>query len=124
MTTPAIYTAMRSFGPITTPDGHYFAMSDNRDNSTDSRVWGVADRNQIVGRAVGIAMSFDPAGTLSPRWDRFFRSLPPDRFPALVALGEHVWVDNRDERFTAGLNVLVDGLEHARTSATAEEGQA
>jgi AcrR family transcriptional regulator len=46
----------------------------------------------------------------------FFRSLPPDRFPALVALGEHVWVDNRDERFTAGLQVLVDGLEHARRS--------
>jgi AcrR family transcriptional regulator len=47
---------------------------------------------------------------------QFFRSLPPDRFPALVALGEHVWVDNRDERFTAGLQVLVDGLEHAHNS--------
>jgi AcrR family transcriptional regulator len=46
----------------------------------------------------------------------FFRALPPDRFPALVALGEHVWVDNRDERFTTGLDVLVDGLEHARRS--------
>jgi AcrR family transcriptional regulator len=47
---------------------------------------------------------------------QFFRSLPPERFPALVALGEHVWVDNRDQRFTAGLQVLVDGLAHARTS--------
>jgi TetR/AcrR family transcriptional regulator, tetracycline repressor protein len=47
----------------------------------------------------------------------FFRSLPADRFPALVALGEHVWVDNRDERFTAGLDVLVDGLEQARRHA-------
>jgi AcrR family transcriptional regulator len=47
---------------------------------------------------------------------QFFRSLPPDRFPALVALGEHVWVDNRDERFTAGLQVLVDGLEHTRNT--------
>jgi len=46
----------------------------------------------------------------------FFRSLPPERFPALVALGEHVWLDNRDQRFTAGLDVLVDGLEHARRS--------
>jgi AcrR family transcriptional regulator len=45
---------------------------------------------------------------------RFFRSLPPDRFPALVTLGEHVWVDNRDERFNAGLDALVAGLEHAR----------
>ena len=47
---------------------------------------------------------------------QFFRSLPADRFPALVALGEHVWLDNRDERFTAGLDVLVDGLEQARRS--------
>jgi AcrR family transcriptional regulator len=47
---------------------------------------------------------------------QFFRSLPPDRFPALVALGEHVWLDNRDERFTAGLDVLVDGLEQPRRS--------
>jgi AcrR family transcriptional regulator len=43
----------------------------------------------------------------------FFRSLPPERFPALVALGEHAWLDNRDERFTAGLDVLIAGLEHA-----------
>jgi AcrR family transcriptional regulator len=54
---------------------------------------------------------------------QFFRSLPPDRFPALVALGEHVWVDNRDERFRAGLDVLVSGLEHTRNSPTAQEGQ-
>ena len=46
----------------------------------------------------------------------FFRSLPPDRFPALIALGEHVWLDNRDERFATGLDVLVDGLAHTRRS--------
>jgi hypothetical protein len=44
----------------------------------------------------------------------FLRSLPPDRFPALVALGEYVWVNNRDQRFTTGLDTLVDGLEAAR----------
>lgn len=44
----------------------------------------------------------------------FFRSLPGDRFPTLIALGEHVWLDNRDERFTAGINALVDGLERAQ----------
>jgi TetR/AcrR family tetracycline transcriptional repressor len=44
----------------------------------------------------------------------FLRSLPADRFPTLVALGEHVWLNNRDERFTAGLNTLVDGLDAAR----------
>jgi AcrR family transcriptional regulator len=44
----------------------------------------------------------------------FLRALPVDRFPALVALGPHVWVDNRGERFTTGLETLVDGLEAAR----------
>jgi AcrR family transcriptional regulator len=56
----------------------------------------------------------DPA--IRSQLHEFFGSLPSDRFPALVALGEHVWVDNRDERFTAGLQVLVDGLEHARNT--------
>ncbi len=44
----------------------------------------------------------------------FLRSLPADRFPSLVPLGEYVWLDNRDQRFTAGLDTLVDGLEAAR----------
>jgi AcrR family transcriptional regulator len=48
------------------------------------------------------------------RLHAFLRSLPADRFPTLVALGEHVWVDNRDERFTAGLDTLVDGLAAER----------
>jgi AcrR family transcriptional regulator len=56
----------------------------------------------------------DPA--IRSQLHQFFGSLPSDRFPALVALGEHVWVDNRDQRFTAGLQVLVDGLEHARNT--------
>jgi len=51
----------------------------------------------------------------------FLRSLPSDRFPALVALGKHVWRNNRDERFAAGLDTLVNGLNpaqrpHRRTS--------
>ena len=48
------------------------------------------------------------------RLHTFLRSLPPDRFPALVALGAQVWVDNRDERFTAGLDTLIDGLQAQR----------
>jgi TetR/AcrR family tetracycline transcriptional repressor len=63
----------------------------------------------------------DPA--VRAQLHQFFRSLPADRFPALIALGEHVWVDNRDQRFTTGLDVLVAGLEHARTDSTAEQGR-
>jgi AcrR family transcriptional regulator len=81
-----------------------------------------------VGFAVsGLATSVNEQRVRDPatrtQLHQFFRSLPSDRFPALVALGEQVWVDNRDERFTAGLDVLVNGLEHARSSPTAEKGQ-
>jgi AcrR family transcriptional regulator len=43
----------------------------------------------------------------------FFRSLPADRFPALAALGEHIWASNRDQRFTASLDIMLDGLQAA-----------
>ncbi len=64
------------FGPVTVPPGKYFLLGDNRGNSRDSRYWGFADRDQIVGRAVGVAISIDPNQTLSPRWERFFTPLP------------------------------------------------
>jgi AcrR family transcriptional regulator len=41
----------------------------------------------------------------------FFQSLPEDQFPVLTALGEHVWADNRDLRFDAGLDTLLAGLQ-------------
>jgi AcrR family transcriptional regulator len=45
----------------------------------------------------------------------FFRSLPAGQFPALAALGQHVWAGNRDHRFTAGLDTILAGLEAAKT---------
>ena len=38
---------------------------------------------------------------------------------AFFLLGEHVWVDNRDQRFTAGLDAPVAGLEHTRKAGRA-----
>jgi AcrR family transcriptional regulator len=51
----------------------------------------------------------------------FFRSLPADRFPALAVLGEHVWAGNRDQRFAAGLDTLLAGLQ--TNSARRASGQ-
>jgi len=35
-------------------------------------------------------------------------------FPVLAAHGEHVWLDDRDERFTASIHTLISGLQAAQ----------
>ncbi|MGB0715633.1 MAG: signal peptidase I [Phycisphaerae bacterium] len=74
MLTPGV-GSRRTFRPIEVPEGHYFAMGDNRDNSRDSRWFGFVPRDVIVGKAVGVAMSLDPDYWRLPRWNRFFHEL-------------------------------------------------
>jgi signal peptidase I len=64
-----------SFGPVTVPPGHFFLMGDHRDNSFDSRFWGCAERDRIVGRATAVVLSLDRNRYFRPRWQRFFRRL-------------------------------------------------
>jgi signal peptidase I len=42
--------AVRSFGPVEVPDGHYFFLGDNRDNANDSRFQGFTAEADIRGR--------------------------------------------------------------------------
>lgn len=76
----------------------------------------------IYGYTLGFAL--DGSGSVNERrvhdpatradLHAFLRTLPSDRFPTLIALGRHVWVDNRDERFTTGLATILHGLDATR----------
>lgn len=70
--------AVRNFAPVHMPDGRYYMMGDNRDDSFDSRFWGTVDRRQIVGRATAVVMSLDHDNGWLPRSGRFFLSLTPE----------------------------------------------
>jgi signal peptidase I len=57
-----------NWGPIAVPEGSYFVLGDNRDNSEDSRYWGFVDRQSIRGRPWRVYFSYDLSSELRVPW--------------------------------------------------------
>lgn len=72
----SVKIAGKAITSYTFDQDYYFMMGDNRHNSADSRYWGFVPKDHIVGKAVFVWMSIDPAPTSflgKIRWNRLFR---------------------------------------------------
>ncbi|QJT09774.1 signal peptidase I [Oceanidesulfovibrio marinus] len=67
-TDPHFQTMRDNMAPRTVPEGKYFVMGDNRDESLDSRFWGFVDKSAVVGKAWMIYWSSN--GLDNFRWNR------------------------------------------------------
>ena len=70
-----------NWGPLVVPDGNYFMLGDNRDNSSDSRYWGFVPDSLLRGRPMLVYYSYVPDSThhfswlTRIRWHRIFERI-------------------------------------------------
>jgi signal peptidase I len=69
-----LFSRLSSFSKVSIPTDSYWVMGDNRDNSADSRVIGLVPRDELIGKAESIVISFDKNNYYFPRENRYFVS--------------------------------------------------
>ena len=62
------HPSRNNWGPLVVPEGNYFVLGDNRDNSADSRYWGFVPDSLVRGRPMFVYYSYEPDATRRAPW--------------------------------------------------------
>jgi signal peptidase I len=77
------YGSRDNFGPLQVPENDFFMMGDNRDNSSDSRVWGFVTYDHIVGEGLIIYLSWEGDFALTDLFT-FFKKVRFERIANVI----------------------------------------